>query len=548
MMNAPSLQGSRGPLREAARSYGLLAIVAVGLLVLSTTVAPVAPSGGSAGALRRPDASVVSPDTAVGGTPGPGSGTPALPGDSSSTGLAGATDRAAVGCPDRSTQVAGDPYSPACLAFSGDNGGATSRGVTGKDIVVGFRVFQGPQVSEVFAQLAGQRIADSRAALRDTVQAYADYFNERFQFYGRRIRVEIFDGQGSAVTELLGGGQDRALADASTAAQELGAFADVSAFTVPYADALAQQEVVNVGAAYPSAEWFEARAPYSWSNLPDSSAGGRSIGAWVGARLAGQPAAYAGGDLQGKARSFALVSPESREYQEGADQARQALSAAGVTLTRDVKYQVNFNTMSNQAAGIVAQLKDSGVTSVICACDPVMIALGMTARATEQNYYPEWIGAGVAFGDLDTVGQLYDQGQWQHALGIAPNGNPAPEASSLAYAAYKAVRPKGEPVGLSTLYYESMYVLALGIQLAGPNLTPVTLRDGLFSYPGATGPMGTWRFAPGDYTSVDDFREVWWDPDRPSPQNGNPGTWVSLDGATRRTAKTVPRGPGGFFK
>ena len=44
-----------------------------------------------------------------------------------------------TGCPDRELQVPGDPYSPPCTTFSGDNGGATSRGVTGDTITVAVR-------------------------------------------------------------------------------------------------------------------------------------------------------------------------------------------------------------------------------------------------------------------------------------------------------------------------------------------------------------------------------------------------------------------------
>ena len=33
-------------------------------------------------------------------------------------------------CPDRAEQIPGDPYSPPCIQFSGDNGGATAKGVT----------------------------------------------------------------------------------------------------------------------------------------------------------------------------------------------------------------------------------------------------------------------------------------------------------------------------------------------------------------------------------------------------------------------------------
>ena len=40
-----------------------------------------------------------------------------------------------------------------------------------------------------------------------------------------------------------------------------------------------------------------------------------------------------------------------------------------------VKYQLDLGSMSNQASSIVARFKDRGITSVIAACDRVMLAL-----------------------------------------------------------------------------------------------------------------------------------------------------------------------------
>ena len=63
-------------------------------------------------------------------------------------------------------------------------------------------------------------MSDSPEAYRDTVQALAEYFSTRFQFYGRKIKlVEFFDGEGSGASELLGGGKEKALADAVQAAE-----------------------------------------------------------------------------------------------------------------------------------------------------------------------------------------------------------------------------------------------------------------------------------------------------------------------------------------
>jgi len=558
----PSLRPPRGLLR----SYGPLAVAAAAFLLMaaavpaaerdhqayagSVEVPSFAPGGGSA-AGDGADASAGDPD----GTAAAGAGGPT---DDGGAGGAGATAETSGGsgsnqgvspCTDRTLQVPGDPYSPPCYAFAGDNGGATHQGVTADEIVVSVRTLEGPTAAEIFADISGEAVNDSPEAYTDTVLALAEYFSQRFNLYGRSIRIEFFRGEGSGASELLGGGKEKALADAVRANKEIGAFADISAITIPYADALARQGIVNIGAPYPSREWFEARRPFSWSLFPDGTNVVESGVAAFKARFPpGSNAQFAGPALQGRPRVFGVVAPENQEYQESAQAFIRQSNAAGLTISLDLRYKLDISSMPNQASNIVAQLKDKGVTTVICACDPVMLALGMTPKANEQGYEPEWVTSGLAFVDQDIVGQLIDDRQWSRAFGIAYNAESEPLGRSFPYAAYKQMRPNDEPAfGVEEIYYQ-IYLLAIGIQMAGPNLTPQSFEAGMYAYPGGSGPRGRWGFGPGDHTPTDDFREIWWDPERISPQNNKPGAWVQLNGGARWSAANPPSGPAGFFE
>ena len=162
----------------------------------------------------------------------------------------------------------------------------------------------------------------------------------------------------------------------------------------------------------------------------------------------------------------------------------------------NLKYKLDISSMPNQASNIIAQLKDAGITTVICGCDPVMLALGLTPKANEQGYNPEWVTAGLAFVEQDIVGQLIDDEQWPRAFGLAYNAESEPQGRSFPYAAYKQMRPNDEPAfGVEEIYYQ-LYMLAIGIQMAGPNLTPETFEAGMFAYPGGSGPRGTGTSAP----------------------------------------------------
>ena len=235
-----------GPLVAAALLFVLMAtfVPTVGKQVETRTIA-----GAAAGAATGGDG-VSTPD-AVGSTDVPGAAGTAAAVASRARARPGVTPGRVAGCADRTAQVPGDPYSPPCIDFSGDNGGATSKGVSADTVTVSSRILSDTQsFLDTITQLTGGKITTSAEEARRTFYGLVDYFNTRFQFYGRKLKVDLFDGKGTATAELLGGGQEEAEADAVKVAQELKAFADISSFTVPYADALARRKVVNIGAPY----------------------------------------------------------------------------------------------------------------------------------------------------------------------------------------------------------------------------------------------------------------------------------------------------------
>jgi len=83
-----------------------------------------------------------------------------------------------------------------------------------------------------------------------------------------------------------------------------------------------------------------------------------------------------------------------------------------------------------------------------------------------------------------------------------------------------------------------------GIQAAGPDLTMESFRDGLFSVPPGEpaitqqiysyGDHGIWEDT--DYSGIDDFTELWWDPTVPGPdeiRKNGVGMYRYVDGGKR---------------
>ena len=302
--------------------YGPAVVLGVGFLLMALLVPTIAPeqnvaaganggattggvAGGSQGATGGSATAIGGPTTGTGGTSQGGTrigsaSAGATGGGGTAAGLAGSSGPAPATTPCSGPQVPGDPYSPPCVSFSGNNGGATSRGVTGNSIIVSYRIpaDNAASVDAAVQQIAGKynstEFSDTEADIERTLGDLVTYFNDHFQLYGRKIVLKRFNGQGQLTQELSDGGQSQADADGLTAADSIGAFADVSALSQPYAEALSAQHVVNIGAPYMSQPWFQQHAPYAYSFFPDCTSLGKEGAAVAINETVGRNVAFAG--------------------------------------------------------------------------------------------------------------------------------------------------------------------------------------------------------------------------------------------------------------
>src|SRR5205814_10086676 len=108
----------------------------------------------------------------------------------------------------------------------------------------------------------------------------------------------------------------------------------------------------------------------------------------------------------------------------------------------------------------------------------------------------------------------------------------------------KTAAPSSEPAFFVDIIYLQMDMLAIGLQMAGPNLTPVTFQQGMFAFPPKLGPAGLWGWNPNQYTIPNDFREVCWSPSTVSPNNSKQG--ADIETPTQRwTQNGIPKRPPG---
>ena len=554
----------RPPDRRLLLGYGPAVVIGAAFLLMALLVPTVAPeqnvsAGGGSGYSQVPGSGsglpvsgtpVTAPATA-GGTPAANAG--GTPGAGARTG-SGPNSAPPVVSACSGRQVQGDPYSPPCVKFSGGNGGATSPGVTASTITVSYRI-PADNVSsaqQAIQQIAGKynasRFADSPDSVQRTLSSLVAYFNQHFQFYGRKLVLEQYNGQGQLGQEITGGGQAAAQSDAIHVAQSMHSFADISALSQPYAEALSAQRVVNIGVPYMSQEWFQQHAPYGWSFFP-SCTDLSNEGAAISVReMMNQNVTWAGtGVRNGQPRKVAILAPDNPAYQQCAHRVLDAMAAAGHPAAANLTYTLDLSQLSQEAASLEQQIVNDGITTIGCGCDPITLVY-LTGDLENAHYEPEWLNIGAAFTDVDLVAQLFNQPVWAHAMGVSNNGDVPPYGGSLGYFAAKSMDPANPPAHIVDIIYEDLYILALGIQEAGPNLTPLTFEHGLWNYGGGNGEYGPWSFNMNGnayWTPQHSYRFEWWNPKSISNFDQEQGSWVL--GSTYYTPETTPQGPPPVF-
>ncbi len=217
------------------------------------------------------------------------------------------------------------PYADPCIPkFTGNNGGATYRGVTSNEIVLAQRQFPSTGNSQ---QVAAQAEAAGVAlpAVADQVeQVFLNYFNKVFELYGRKVVIEPMTATGNSTLEALNEGQAQACADAATITDQMHAFGEVgfaanfngAGGSGPFSTCAAQDHLVEFGGdVYFNEGAFQAENPYVWSTTQNCTLISANEAEVVGTMLAGKPAKYAGEpDLISKTRKFGTYVPNVPAY------------------------------------------------------------------------------------------------------------------------------------------------------------------------------------------------------------------------------------------
>jgi hypothetical protein len=437
----------------------------------------------------------------------------------------------------------------------GDNGGATYQGVTKDEIkIVFFGVNSNAAVSTI---LSAQGLARTDDDERQLFAAAQEFVNKNYELYGRKIKLVERDNEGCPETPP---NPPACIEAARRVVREEKPFMvlwDSGLYPTVFNE-FARLGVVTLGGWHFSEEYFTDFRPLRYDVFMDGTKSVRMLAEYWCKNLAGKNATHTGARIhddigvRGLVRrrlgiSVPDVDASLRTARLLADLVQKCDPGAKPPFIRP--YQSNIETASQQADATAAAYIDAGVTTITCLCDPIAPAFG-TRSYTKNDYYPEHLLAGIGLLDFDKLGRLYEPSQWTHAFGISHlQVQPRHEDSDSARM-WRSTGRSGTPCQSCNLPWAYVALAASFIMSAGPELTPANIERGVQSSSG----LGGWKesggnphvprvaFGPGDYTGIDDVKEVYWSESTASSIDGAPPSYMNLLGGRRYLEGELPGG------
>nr|MBA2608254.1 hypothetical protein [Actinomycetota bacterium] len=289
----------------------------------------------------------------------------------------------------------------------GQNGGDLDRGVQKDKIrLVIYATPGNPQVNAILAAAGGSSAEDTQAA----IDAHTKFWNKYFETYGRKVEViwKVGPGDGADPAQMQ--------ADATAVAEEMKAFAVVSISSAQaFHKELARRGVPSFTGILPlTRKLLEDMAPFTYSALPESDLLWEHFSEYWCTRLRGGMAEHAGDPrFTSQPRKLGIIHIEQDYANLGGDLNGWLQKTCGMQAAKTVSYTPDITRAAQIAANVIAQMKEAGVTTVTCVCDPIA-PIFLTDEASRQQWFPEWIHNGFYGGDTASAGRLYDQVQWSH--------------------------------------------------------------------------------------------------------------------------------------
>lgn len=466
-----------------------------------------------------------------------------------------------VGNPPRQTE---DPLSPPCVAFfSGDNFGATHRGVTADEarILVYFDSGLNQVTSKGYESYPppgsffdlGVPPEGEEFTFLTLLRAYQRHFNERYQTYGRFVRFHVQFARSSPNAESR-------RADAVDALDRVDPFAVVIqtffGFGQEYVDVVARRGVVSFLGSSSASTWHPAasfrRFPGQiWSYNPSIEQRAATISSHLCSKLVPHRVSYSGnaGDI-GKPRVIGISRTDRPEL---ADKARygQIIRDAARECGAQIVYEATSPTLDagvQNAAADVASMRQRGVTTILIAGAGSDEVFAQMRAAGASQWFPEIYLAGDNILENNLLGRVQDQSVWRNTRAVTTYLRVDRIEDQPCFAAAREGDPELNRQDIRNYacdFFPDLRQMFIGIQVAGPRLSPATMDRGYHAIPRVASDnpsMPACFYEPGDYTCVKDAQVQWWDPTGTTSDSGSPGCMRMFEAGRRYLAGRFPAG------
>lgn len=474
---------------------------------------------------------------------------------------------ACVGDPPRQTF---DPHSPPCVPFfDGENPGATAPGVSAHEVRL-LAVVPGA-ISYSRASDPANR-ASPRSGVFDTgwsdeecaehhtprtcshfimegLRSWQQYFDQAFQSYGRTIRlwVQFVHPETHPLAAQLLWEEARAAVDPFAVVSLAGA----SGFPVPgYVDAVVADGVPVFTADEITSDAALDAAEHLWSWAPSADVLAANLASQVCAQVVNHPVSgrrVGPGPAVGalEPRTLGLVhttSPDHPELVAAAEIVRSGVEACGGSFAAVATYRSccavhDGSDLPHDEMAAMAAMRAAGVTTVIW---PGGVNGSLVRAAAALGYTPEWVMLGLGELDSDHAVRLAGSPVLHDRAGVLTPRVPLVAGSTPP--CEQAFRQVDTQLTDGELHhvcpqYRPLFLAAMAIQVAGPDLTVASVRAGLEAIPARAGASDreATSFTPTDHSYVDDAVVEWWDATG-STAAERPGCWRVSRGGQRSAA------------
>jgi hypothetical protein len=527
---------------------------------LGTSSATIGGAAGTAGA--------VGGASGAGSTSGASGGTAsASSGGSGTSGAGGATGSGAAANANDTSHCAGnreyspaiDFYAPPCtpgpVGASGyNNGGATYQGVSKSAITLVDYVTNYGAETNTILQAEGLLETYQQATVVD--KAWQNFINSHYVLWGRQIHIVTYQGQCQSVPP----DYSCLEAEMNTIVSTYHPYAVLWETTLCSAcfQTLASDHVIAFGGEGFSDAFTNANAPYVYSGYESSTHIEKAFANWYCNQMKG-PVAFApdknpAQNFSGQPRVLGVISTNDPDNENTVNNALvPALKACGVSVNHFYFYSQDINTAAQQVeAGISAMdTTTNPATDVLCLCDPVAPEF-LYSGEEQHNYWPENLLADAQLMTLDSASQNYEAGsnnssslacpapnvgcEYNDAFGITSVGPQDPQTNNAGVRTFKLGGGTSLPIsgGQADTVWEDYNMLASLIENTGPDLTPARMQAAaptMGSIGGGTTNRPRVGFSAGNYNWTQDAEVAYWDPNRTSTYDGQPGTMVPIEGS-----------------